>query len=104
MSTHALAADCETIGGPDAGKPCVFPFKIDNITFNGCTTEGSDDDDDMPRCSTAVDDKGNHERGHWGYCGDGCPLQDTERGMNNTNLSQRPRQHGYPVILSNLYY
>ena len=77
-----LPAGCETIGGPDAGKPCVFPFKIDNVTYNGCTTEGPDNDDDTPRCSTAVDDKGNHEGGHWGYCGDGCPLQDTERGRN----------------------
>ena len=34
------------------------------------------------------------ERGHWGYCGDGCPLQDTERGMNKINLSQGPRQYG----------
>ena len=60
----------------------MFPFKIDNVTYNGCTTEGPDNDDDTPRCSTAVDDKGNHEGGHWGHCGHGCPLEDTERGRN----------------------
>ena len=88
-----LSTVCETIGGPDAGKPCVFPFKISNVTYNGCTTEGPDDDD-TPRCSTAVDDEGNHERGHWGHCGDGCPLQDSDRGRNKTNPSQRLGRHG----------
>jgi len=78
---------CVTSGGPDVGKPCVFPFKIDNVTYHGCTTAGQDahvcpgeEESQMPRCSTKVDDKGNHVGyDHWGYCGDECPIHEPQQ-------------------------
>jgi len=78
---------CVTSGGPDEGKPCVFPFKIDNVTYTGCTTAGQEthgclgdeESAQMPRCSTKVDDKGNHVGyDHWGFCGEQCPVHEPQ--------------------------
>ena len=98
VNSYVFPAGCDTIGGPDAGKPCVFPFKINNVTYRGCTTEGPDDDD-TPRCSTLVDDEGNHKKGHWGHCGDGCPLHDTDRGRKQIQVRGQAERND-PVILS----
>jgi len=78
------STSCETVGGPDEGKPCVFPFKMNNITFNGCITDEHEEehaDTCSPdrerfrsRCSTHVDEEGHHVLDHWGFCGDECPL------------------------------
>ena len=76
------------MGGPDAGKPCVFPFKLNDVTFNECTTQGVEEKDKRPRCSTNVDEEGNHVGSyfgspeHWGYCGNGCPFNETGSGKN----------------------
>ena len=81
------------MGGPDVGKPCVFPFKMNNVTFSACTTEGQEDytpscsalADRRPRCSTLVNEEGHHvDYDHWGYCGDGCPIYEPGLGKNNT--------------------
>ena len=76
------------MGGPDAGKPCVFPFKLNDVTFNECTTQGVEEKDKRPRCSTNVDEEGNHVGSyfgspeHWGYCGNGCPYNEMGSGKN----------------------
>ena len=83
---------CKTEGGPDGGKPCVFPFKMNNNTFNGCVTDEHEEehaDTCSPdrerfrsRCSTHVDEEGQHVLDHWGYCGDECPLHKAGHGEN----------------------
>ena len=86
------STDCKTVGGPDVGKPCVFPFKINNVTYNACITDEQDsakhctvpgeEEQQKTRCSTLVDEKGNHvDSDHWGYCGDECPIDGL--GKNN---------------------
>ena len=36
---HAEAIDCGTTSGPEANKPCIFPFTSHGITYNACTTD-----------------------------------------------------------------
>ena len=90
--TSNKTTSCETVGGPDEGKPCVFPFKMNNITFNGCITDEHEEehaDTCSPdrerfksRCSTHVDEEGHHVLDHWGFCGDECPLHKAGHGEN----------------------
>ena len=76
---------------PSVGKQCVFPFKVNGVEYNSCTTTYQEEHKDScsafedhadlrPICSTLVDKDGNHVAVHpsspqnWGYCGDECPL------------------------------
>merc|ERR1712210_252690 len=75
-STTTAAADlrrtCNTVSGPAAGKPCVFPFTWQGKTFNSCTKEG--DDQGKLWCSTMVDQAGIHiaGQGQYGFCAPTC--------------------------------
>jgi hypothetical protein len=53
-------------------QSCIFPFKINQISFNGCTTLFHPENKTW--CSTLVDEKGKAVGGFWGYCHDTCPL------------------------------
>ena len=61
---------CETTGGDDdfavSNLPCVFPFKWNGTTYNGCTED--DNSKGHAWCMTDHDDM------HWGFCNDKCPL------------------------------
>merc|ERR1712226_1142598 len=76
VTTTTAAADlrrtCNTVSGPSAGKPCVFPFTWQGKTFNSCTKEG--DDQGKLWCSTMVDQAGNHVtgQGQYGFCSQAC--------------------------------
>ena len=73
--------DCVTVWtwslDEEVGLKCIFPFTLDGVTFNECTTYNSE----WPRCSTKVDDDGVHvdirDDGNfnWGYCSDDCPVE-----------------------------
>ena len=65
---------CTTTIGPDPNKPCVFPFKLNSVTYNYCTTATNQPDDTKAWCSTKVDEFGNHvvRQGYWGYCEPKC--------------------------------
>jgi hypothetical protein len=56
------------LGGPQENRSCIFPFTIENTTYNECTRNH----DRFGRfwCSTKVDDFGNHVtlEDEWGYC------------------------------------
>ena len=72
---------CYTISGPDANKPCIFPFRHDGVTHNTCTLASTSDN--KPWCSTLVDDSGNHVKGqgNFGDCGPECPTENGESAI-----------------------
>jgi hypothetical protein len=75
-SMHIFSTDCFTVGGPDIGKKCVFPFTYNNVVHFGCPV---DPEDSSKRwCSTRVDGNGNHVAGQgvYGDCSQGCPIHD----------------------------
>ena len=80
---------CFTVGGPDLGKPCVFPFTFNGIVHFGCP---KDPDDPSKRwCSTKVDQSGNHigGQGVYGDCALSCPIHNdkwVEYFLNNSCL------------------
>ena len=67
--------ECKTISGPGANKPCKFPFRYLDVTYNTCTLV--DAENNKPWCSTNVDDNNNHVSGggHYGDCGPKCPVK-----------------------------
>ena len=65
--------------GNHKGRPCVFPFIIEQknsefnytiTTYDECTTDF--DPDDRLWCSTETDEFNVIIVGKWGYCSDGC--------------------------------
>ena len=66
-----------TYDSDDPEKECIFPFKHDNITYNGCPIDPIDETKRW--CSTLTDDNGDHVNGNWGYCESNCkPAEDFE--------------------------
>eukprot|EP00092_Neocalanus_flemingeri_P017751 GFUD01019206.1.p1 GENE.GFUD01019206.1~~GFUD01019206.1.p1 ORF type:complete len:822 (+),score=86.31 GFUD01019206.1:100-2565(+) len=65
-------SNCTTVGGPDAGSACIFPFTFDGVKYTKCTTHR--DMDGKAWCSTFTDSRGTHVggQGNWGYCGGVC--------------------------------
>merc|ERR1712189_151609 len=62
---------CKTVSGSKPGQYCVFPFKFQGVSYNGCTTNGGS----QPWCSTNTDALGSHMYGYWGNCDTNtCPL------------------------------
>merc|ERR1719244_1707515 len=66
------SGECETIDGPGAGKPCIFPFKFRGETYEECTIEGGPDVHQF-WCSTKVTEDGENISGNWASCSKGCP-------------------------------
>ena len=64
---------CITTGGPNPGKPCIFPFTFKGVTYNGCAPEVKSE----TWCSTKVDKNGKHVTGQseYGVCSNSCPNQ-----------------------------
>eukprot|EP00095_Tigriopus_kingsejongensis_P000560 maker-scaffold776_size99073-snap-gene-0.17 protein:Tk00560 transcript:maker-scaffold776_size99073-snap-gene-0.17-mRNA-1 annotation:"hypothetical protein DAPPUDRAFT_312923" len=80
---------CLTVEGPAKGLPCVFPFKFQNFTFDGCTT--ITDSEKRPWCSTKVNANGVHigAEGHWGHCDVvGCPMTSEDTIDEYTSLEE----------------
>ena len=51
----------------------MFPFEFQGKQYNECKWEC--DNGGFYWCSTKTDDHGAHQRGHWGKCNPGCPLE-----------------------------
>ena len=64
---------------------CLFPFKLDDKTFNSCTDE--EDPDGRFWCSTKLDESGKHIQGNWGYCSEDCFSSATEEPEKPTCLT-----------------
>ena len=43
--TGSGSGNCETVGGPDIGKPCVFPAIFNGVSYTECMQQ---------RCATEV--------------------------------------------------
>ena len=67
---------CYAVGGPGDGLPCVFPFKFSGVVYNTCTNADKQLTNNLPWCSTKVNETGNHigGKGNWGNCDETCPL------------------------------
>ena len=75
--TQPPTGTCTTTSGPespDAGKPCVFPFRYNGVLYNECTLEGNAPGETVPWCSTMTDSNDNHVggQGKWGFCSSNC--------------------------------
>jgi len=70
---------CTTVGGPDQGKPCIFPFRHNGVTYRECSVAGLNG---TAWCSTRVNNDGEHLAGQglYGICPTSCP-----GGENNLN-------------------
>lgn len=75
---------CLTLGGQVIGKPCIFPFILNNKIYNSCTDIL--DSSGNYWCSTKVDIYGKHITGNWGYCNNFCP-KDTKPTLSPTPLT-----------------
>jgi hypothetical protein len=74
---------CLTLGGPDPGVPCIFPYKFLVRTYNECAWQQAIDN--KAWCSTQVDNKLRPVAGKWGHCGKGCPIPEDDRKNDNGN-------------------
>lgn len=84
---------CSTIGGQVIGKPCIFPFILNNQKYNSCTDIL--DSSGNYWCSTKVDINGKHISGNWGYCNNFCP-KDSRPTLSPTRLTT-PNPTPYPT-------
>ena len=79
------------MSGPSSNHRCIFPFVLNNVTYNNCAldTEGF-------WCSTKVDSNGNHigKQGNWGICGQKCFT-----GKDNESNSKKLVLHMYNFII-----
>ena len=59
------------------GTKCIFPFILNGITHDACTTHTNADPEWLPWCSTKVDKFGVHVSGgdHWGDCSPECQFE-----------------------------
>jgi len=76
VNTNALRSQCVTVSGPAAGQSCVFPFKFQGVTYNGCADwEYGGENTGKTWCSTSTDLSGEHRDGggHWALCPLSCP-------------------------------
>ena len=81
-SYFTVVHNCTTVGGPDPGANCVFPFTYDGVVHTECVDFG------LPKllCATLTDQNGNYVKGNWGYCASNCT---TKQGkLSNINMRQ----------------
>lgn len=104
------APSCVTDSGPDAGSPCIFPFKWAGVTYQSCTpwTFGGVNQG-RGWCSTKTDGLDNHVNGggNYGFCSEACiPSVSTRPGIafavpevnQRSNLRQDENTRGDAVV------
>ena len=80
---HQRRNECQTVGGPDQGRPCMFPFKFQGKIYNECPVAHLEDPS-KTWCSTMG---GNHVTGQkkWGYCSSSCPVSNEKEASFSGN-------------------
>ena len=70
---YFAGSPCITNGGPNPGKPCIFPFIFKGVTYNACPPDPKEKSETW--CSTKVDGNKNHVTGEkeYGFCSRNCP-------------------------------
>ena len=83
---------CATVGGPDTGETCIFPFRFNGVLYNACTYEGNSVGETEPWCSTLTDSNDVHVggEGNWGYCSSACPVDGDSTSAPPTNPPPPP--------------
>ena len=76
---------CKTIKGADPNALCIFPFRFRGKMHDTCIGTNN-----QAWCSTKVDNLGNHVKGKWGDCGQGCPFPEIKDGKLFSNFSATP--------------
>jgi len=86
----AVQVICKTVGGPNPGRDCVFPFKWNGKVHNGCPIDSNDKTKRW--CSTKVDSNGNHvpSQNEYGYCGAFCPAHNDAPAPGPTTVITLP--------------
>jgi len=75
-TSDSSESSCKAVNGPGNGLSCVFPFKHKGRVYYGCSPPEVNTNN-LPWCSTKVDDIGDHITGNWGNCDETCPLPKT---------------------------
>jgi len=91
-STRETNSQCVTLPGNarGSGKPCVFPFILKNVTYDGCTTK--DDNEGKYWCSTKTTPT-HHQiggKGNWGHCPDDCKRANIMKEGQSTVSQEQP--------------
>ena len=114
---------CKTVSGPDANKPCIFPFGYNGVTYNKCIVTNvreaklltelglwtaydfSWSKFQTPWCASKVDDQGRLVRGnntnlsrHITACSQDCPFDDGKGKKNSTYQIKLKRFIGYKSV------
>ena len=63
-----MTKSMETATNDVPGRPCVFPFTWEEVTYNECVDDGR-----KPWCATEVDTSGVMEENNYGFCNEACP-------------------------------
>jgi len=87
--SDSIKQECETVGGPRAGLPCIIPFRFGGKLHTGCI---QDSDPDLKFwCSTKVDQDLNHvpNEDNWAHCGQGCKKIDSGKGRTSETLDSQ---------------
>jgi hypothetical protein len=70
-----ISGGCITVGGPNPGKSCIFPFTYNGIKRTSCAWDHWANSDwcqiEIPSNGSAIKRQGKL-RGKWGVCGSGC--------------------------------
>jgi hypothetical protein len=57
----------------DPNKPCIFPFKFNDVVYEGCPTDLKDKNKRW--CSTESNENNVENSEKWGYCSGYCPIE-----------------------------
>ena len=89
VGVKLIKTGCIAMDGPGKGLPCVFPFKYDEVTYNTCTNRNKFLTNNIPWCSTKVNEGGYHIQGegNWGNCDETCPLPKIGKVNSTKNCS-----------------
>jgi len=73
LSINSRSPTCITTGGPASGRPCVFPFTYNGVTYRECAPPVATVT--QPWCSTQTHPNSTHisGAGKYGTCPSSCP-------------------------------
>ena len=103
----SLQHPCNTIAGPEAGAPCIFPFLFPDCTLARKSIHCKDNDTVQPKlhhnciptesdtywCSTRTYQNKSHSLGHFGTCSPRCQAEASDIVDKKYNLASKEHDH-----------